>query len=384
MRSQSMADTLFLYQKEQTEVERLRSKPFYHITKSAIPLFAASALALTIDNRVKETRDFYLSDFGTTFDSYLQFVPAVTMLGMKLGGVKGRSTWGEMIVADAISIATVASLVNGIKYSVKRERPDNSRKTSFPSGHTANAFLIATMFYKEYGMLSPWVGIGSYASASTVAVMRMLNNRHWMSDVLFGAGIGIFSAELGYYLSDLIFKKKRDVLFRNKDIDYTRVPSFLEYSIAYSCLFPQLYYSSSGERNLHAYGGLCASLSGAHYFPSGWGIGASATIVSAKLSGDGGILGNAAVLAGPEYSACICPRIFWNTSLHLGWGNLLLDQDVKKKGFAGRVGASLLGQLSPTMGLRLFANYTYTTLSGEPVYKNLSYLSIGIAACALF
>ena len=192
---QSLADTLFLHH-EQSRMEKFRSRPVYQITKSAIPLFAASALALTLDHRIKETRDFYVSDFGTTFDSYLQFVPAVTMLGMKLGGVKGRSTWAEMITADAISIATLASLVNGIKYTVKRERPDNSRRTSFPSGHTANAFMIATMMYKEYGELSPWIGIGSYASASTVAVMRMLNNRHWMSDVLFGAGIGILSTEL--------------------------------------------------------------------------------------------------------------------------------------------------------------------------------------------
>ena len=382
MAAQQMADTLFLYQ-EQTRMEKFRSRPFYQITKSAIPLFAASALALTVDHRIKETRDFYLSDFGTTFDSYLQFVPAVTMLGMKLGGVKGRSTWAEMITADAISIATVAALVNGIKYTVKRGRPDNSRRTSFPSGHTANAFLIATMMYKEYGELSPWVGIGSYASASTVAVMRMLNNRHWMSDVLFGAGIGILSTELGYYLSDLIFKKKKNAYFSNRSIDYTEVPSFLEYSIGYSCLFPQLYYSSAG-RNLHAYGGLSASLSGAHYFPSGWGVGGTATFLSAKLSNQGGTLGSTAFLVGPEYSACICPRFFWNASLHLGGGSLLLDQDVKKNGFVGRVRASLLGQLSPTMGLRLFANYTYTTLSGEPVYKDLTYLSVGIAACALF
>lgn len=381
--AQSLADTLFLHH-EQSRMEKFRSRPVYQITKSAIPLFAASALALTLDHRIKETRDFYVSDFGTTFDSYLQFVPAVTMLGMKLGGVKGRSTWAEMITADAISIATLASLVNGIKYTVKRERPDNSRRTSFPSGHTANAFMIATMMYKEYGELSPWIGIGSYASASTVAVMRMLNNRHWMSDVLFGAGIGILSTELGYYLSDLIFKKKKDVYFKNRDIDYTQVPSFLEYSVGYSCLFPQLYYSPTGERNLHAYGGFSASLSGAHYFASGWGIGGSTTILSAKLSQEGGTLGSTAFLVGPEYSACICPRIFWNASLHLGGGSLLLDQDIKKNGFAARVGASLLGQLSPTMGLRLFANYTYTTLSGEPVYKDLSYLSVGIAACALF
>ena len=303
--------------------------------------------------------------------------------------------WRRCGVSVIVSVAAAYVVVDLIlKPLVCRDRPFDVSdfdllvlapdSWSFPSGHTANAFMIATMMYKEYGELSPWIGIGSYASASTVAVMRMLNNRHWMSDVLFGAGIGILSTELGYYLSDLIFKKKKDVYFKNRDIDYTQVPSFLEYSVGYSCLFPQLYYSPTGERNLHAYGGFSASLSGAHYFASGWGIGGSTTILSAKLSQEGGTLGSTAFLVGPEYSACICPRLFWNANLHLGGGSLLLDQDIKKNGFAARVGASLLGQLSPTMGLRLFANYTYTTLSGEPVYKDLSYLSVGIAACALF
>ena len=79
--AQSLADTLFLHH-EQSRMEKFRSRPVYQITKSAIPLFAASALALSIDHRIQETRDFYVSEFGTTFDSYLQFVPAVTMLGM--------------------------------------------------------------------------------------------------------------------------------------------------------------------------------------------------------------------------------------------------------------------------------------------------------------
>lgn len=163
-----------------------------------------------------------MSSFSNHFDDYLQYAPMAAMFGMKLAGVKGRSTWGEMMTADVISAALMAGVVNGLKYTVKRERPNQRKNNSFPSGHTATAFMAATMLYKEYKDLSPWVGIGAYSAATLVATGRMMNNRHWLSDVLAGAGIGIMSTEVGYLLSDLIFRKKPlfDVL--DDDASYTR------------------------------------------------------------------------------------------------------------------------------------------------------------------
>ena len=87
-------------------------------------------------------------------------------------------------------------------------RPDGSNDHSFPSGHTATAFMTATMLTKEYGHKSPWIGIGAYLVATATGLMRMANNKHWLSDVLAGAGIGILSTETGYYLADLVFKEK--------------------------------------------------------------------------------------------------------------------------------------------------------------------------------
>lgn len=380
---QSVTDTLFLYQQQpQTKIEKLRSTRGYEITKGAIPLFVASALATTIDERIKETRDFHLSTFQNKYDDYLQFVPMVTVFGMKVAGVDGRSSWGEMLTADVVSAATLAAVVNGMKYTIKRPRPDNSKRNSFPSGHTAVAFMSATMLYKEYGDLSPWVGIAAYGSASLVAVGRMMNNRHWMSDVLFGAGVGVISTEFGYFISDLIFRPEKKKLFYNRNYDYTRIPSFLEYSLAYSCLFPQRYVLNG--QSIHAYKGLSAALSGAHFFDSGWGLGGSTTLMSANLSHNTGNIGTLLFLGGPEYSSCLCPRLFWTAKAHVGGGTLLFNQDIKKRGFAAQAGLSLLAQISPTTGLRLFTDYTYTTLSCEPVKKDLGFLSVGISACALF
>lgn len=69
-------------------------------------------------------------------------------------------------------------------------------------------FMTATMLNKEYGHYSPWVGISAYGVATATGLMRMANNKHWLSDVLVGAGIGIISTELGYWIADKIFKDK--------------------------------------------------------------------------------------------------------------------------------------------------------------------------------
>ena len=382
--SQSVSDTLFLNQETpQTTMDKLRSTNIYNISKSALPLFAASALATTIDWRVKETRDLHFYEFRFKADDYLRYAPMAVKYGMKICGVKGRSSWGEMIVGDAFSLMTMGAVVTGMKYSIKRMRPDNSKRNSFPSGHSAEAFMSATMLYKEYGELSPWVGIGAYGTASLVAISRIMNDKHWMSDVLFGAGVGIFSTELGYFLSDLIFRKdKPKKRFYNADYDYTAVSSYLEYSVGYSCLFPHSLYTDGNKSSL--YQGMNSSLSGAYIFKSGWGIGGSTTIMSAKVTNDNGLIGSSLYLLGPEYVSCIIPHIFWSGKLHFGAGNLFLNDNNKEKGFAAQAGLSLLGQISSSMGLRLYANYTYTTLSSDLISHNLNMLNVGLAASMLF
>ena len=96
-------------------------------------------------------------------------------------------------------------------------RPDGSDNHSFPSGHTATAFMTATMLNKEYGYKSPWIGVGAYSVATATGLMRMANNKHWLSDVLVGAGIGIMATEFGYWLADLIYKDK-GLNIKNRDV----------------------------------------------------------------------------------------------------------------------------------------------------------------------
>lgn len=149
------------------------------------------------------------TNFHNEIDNYTQYVPLALTIGLKIAGVESRSDWPRFWASSAASAAIMAGLVNGIKYTASEMRPDGSTRNSWPSGHTATAFLAATILHKEYGLTrSPWYSVGAYTLATATGVMRVLNNRHWISDVLSGAGIGILSVELGYGLMDLLFKQR--------------------------------------------------------------------------------------------------------------------------------------------------------------------------------
>ncbi len=186
------------------------------VTVTGLPLFAAG---LIVRGERKSFRQDYVNtsarsrlikyNFHNEIDNFTQFAPFALSTGLKVFGVEGRSGWGRYAAASAMSYAIMAAIVNPIKYSVKTMRPDGSTRNSFPSGHTATAFAAATILHKEYGLTrSPWYSAAGYAVATGTGIMRVLNNRHWVSDVFAGAGIGILSTELAYGITDLIFKHR--------------------------------------------------------------------------------------------------------------------------------------------------------------------------------
>ena len=175
-----------------------------------------------------------LTSFKTHIDDYTQYFGPAMTLGLKIGGVEGRSDWLRLGVSAALSYGLMAGFVNGIKYTAKELRPDGSTYNSWPSGHTATSFVGATILHKEYGLTrSPWYSVAGYGVATATGVMRVLNNRHWVSDVLSGAGIGIMSGELAYAFSDLIFKDTH--LLRGDLADHPNLkrqhPSFFDVSM---------------------------------------------------------------------------------------------------------------------------------------------------------
>jgi membrane-associated phospholipid phosphatase len=163
-------------------------------------LLISSGTALHLMSGTKESvRDFMQDNFAYhgTFDDYAQYAPVAAVYALGAMGIQGKSNFG-----NKTAIAIKSFLVNGLitdrlKYWVNETRPSGGER-SFPSGHTSKAFSFAHFMHKEYGELSPWYSIGAYSCATTVAVLRVAKNAHWVSDVLMGAGIGILSTELVY------------------------------------------------------------------------------------------------------------------------------------------------------------------------------------------
>lgn len=133
-------------------------------------------------------------------DEVLQYLPAAAYLGMGAIGVPSRHRFMDRLLAGATAGVAVAALTYSVKYSVREQRPDLSGGHSFPSGHTAVAFAGAELIRLEYGR---WWAIGAYTVATGVAFLRLYNGAHWLNDVIAGAGIGILSARIGYWMLPL-------------------------------------------------------------------------------------------------------------------------------------------------------------------------------------
>lgn len=96
---------------------------------------------------------------------------------------------GRIEFYKSIATATVATF--GLKYTVKRERPDGSNNRSFPSAHTMFAFQGATFIHRRYGFN---YAIAAYLGASFVGYSRIEADKHYLGDVLAGAAIGSLSS----------------------------------------------------------------------------------------------------------------------------------------------------------------------------------------------
>jgi len=126
---------------------------------------------------------------GHTYGSFE--VQALVGIGLYSGGWLAKKgglarTGGDIMRAQLLSQAYVQAL----KYTVRRERPDGSNTQSFPSGHSASAFATAGVLQQHYG----WkLGVPATLVAAYVATARVHDNKHYLSDVIFGAAMGIAS-----------------------------------------------------------------------------------------------------------------------------------------------------------------------------------------------
>ena len=133
-------------------------------------------------------------------DDYLRFASIPAVYGLDVMGVKAKNNFRDRTFLILTSHLIMLGTVQAVKRVADIERPDGSDHLSFPSGHTACAFTGAHILFKEYKEVSPWIGVAGYASATAVGALRIFNRKHWISDIVTGAGVGILSAEIGYLL----------------------------------------------------------------------------------------------------------------------------------------------------------------------------------------
>jgi hypothetical protein len=155
-------------------------------------------------------------------DNYLIFAPAATVYGLNAIGIKGKHNLRDRSMIYAMSNLFMSGIVFSVKNISNEIRPDGSDNLSFPSGHTAASFVGAEFLRQEYKDVSAWYGVAGYAMATTTAYLRMHNNKHWLSDVVAGAGIGIASTKLAYWLYPKFQKK----LFRDKPMKTIAMPTY--------------------------------------------------------------------------------------------------------------------------------------------------------------
>ena len=137
--------------------------------------------------------------WNTHVDNYVQFAPALTAYTLKLCRIESDHHLLDMTIIYGLSNLFAGGITHGLKTATGRERPDKSINNSFPSGHTETAFVAAEFLHQEYKNRSVWIHIGGYSAAAFVGIARVYNNRHWVSDVVAGAGIGILTTKVVYW-----------------------------------------------------------------------------------------------------------------------------------------------------------------------------------------
>jgi hypothetical protein len=175
------------------------------------------------NNKVKE--EVYLersSKQTIPVDNILPFIPIVAVYGLDAMGIQGKNNFRDRTMILGISGLIMGGTVFAVKSFSNEMRPDGSDPYSFPSGHTAAAFATAEFMRQEYKDVSPWYGVGAYAMAAATGYLRMYNDKHWVGDVIAGAGIGMMSTRLAYWIYPVIKRK----LFKDKPMNTVVMPTY--------------------------------------------------------------------------------------------------------------------------------------------------------------
>ena len=158
----------------------------------------------------------------TILDNYLQFAPAAAVYGLNAVGIHGKHNFRDLTAIYLMSNVFLNVAVVSLKSITHKLRPDGSDYASFPSGHTTEAFASAEFMRMEYKDVSPWYGVAGYAMAFATGYLRMYNNKHYFGDLIAGAGFGIASTQLAYWL----YPKIQHSIYKDKPVHTMIMPYY--------------------------------------------------------------------------------------------------------------------------------------------------------------
>jgi len=150
----------------------------------------------TLYNRVLRNH----AAFHTNAEEYLMWAPSAAVYLMDAFKIKTRHSFKEHILLDAGSIILTGGIGFGMRLLTGSIKEYNTNKTEFPSGHAANAFRGAEMFHQELKDRNAVLSYSGYVVATAVGVLRIYNKDHYISQVIAGAGLGILSTKLTYWI----------------------------------------------------------------------------------------------------------------------------------------------------------------------------------------
>jgi len=176
------------------------------VRSSIAPVALMGTGLLTIESSVWpdrhdvfEARRRNYPDFNTRADDFLHAVPVAMVYGLAWTGVPVQNNFANRTVILTKAELLMAAMVLTLKYTTNERRPNGADQLSFPSAHTAQAFVTASFMHRELGPTSGWYSVAGYSMATATGVLRILNNEHWISDVLVGAGVGILATNIAYW-----------------------------------------------------------------------------------------------------------------------------------------------------------------------------------------
>lgn len=359
------------------------------MTYVSVPLITGALLLKGEDTHFRNMRGEHIPKTYKRNETYIQYLPIAVTLGLKAFGVESRSSWARMAVSGAAGGAIMLAATQSMKHLISTGRPDNSDDHSFPSGHTATAFVTATILHREYGHIHPLVSIGGYATAAATGILRIRKNRHWASDVAAGAGIGILATELGYCITDALFRNKGLDITGREDIISNRgyKPSFVGIRTGFNV--PLGNFRLNDMLDFRTSGGYCAAVEGAYFVNTYIGIGgkigtASCNIITNGRQAEPDRLELLNASAGVYASCPVSKRWLAGTKLTAGfvhYGNLyLVSQTVDGgNGFGAGTGLSFTFRARKDMSVCFSADYDLLPPVSKSGGQYFHMLTLGVA-----